>query len=113
MQDLPKLFEEQERVGVAIFNRTWSFSANKNSVADAAAKQRDGGPAESAATAEADFYAAGRARLRAAGFEVAEQAACCVQEISFISGPQVILRPSFAMIVEEVREKTASRANSA
>ena len=106
MQDLPKLFEQQERVGVAIFDRTWSFSANKNSVADAAAKQRDGGPAESAATAEADFYAAGRARLRAAGFEVAEQAPCCVQDISFVSGPQVILRPSFAMSVDEVREKT-------
>ena len=29
MQDLPKLFEQQERVGVAIFDRTWSFSANK------------------------------------------------------------------------------------
>jgi UDP-sugar pyrophosphorylase len=107
MQDLPKLFERQERVGVAIFDRTWSFSANKNSVADAAVKQRGGGPAESAATAEADFYAAGRARLRAAGFEVAEQAPCCVQDISFVSGPQVILRPSFAMSIHEVREKTA------
>lgn len=35
MQDLPKLFGADEKVGVTIFNRRWSFSANKNNITDA------------------------------------------------------------------------------
>ena len=105
MQDLPKLFRAEQRVGVAVFDRSWCFSANKNQVADAAAKQRSGGPAESAATAEADLYGAGRVRLRSAGMRVEEAEAVSVQEVSFIPGPRVVLCPSFAMRLSEVREK--------
>ena len=105
MQDLPKLFSPEQRVGVAVFDRSWCFSANKNRVADAAARQRGGGPAESAATAEADFYHAGRARLRSAGMVVEEADVVAVQGISFVPGPRVVLCPSFAMRLSEVREK--------
>ena len=105
MQDLPKLFSPEQRVGVAVFDRSWCFSANKNRVADAAAKQRGGGPAEAAATAEADFYHAGRARLRSAGMVVEEADVVAVQGISFVPGPRVVLCPSFAMRLSEVREK--------
>jgi UDP-sugar pyrophosphorylase len=110
MQDLPKLFTAEQRVGVAVFDRVWCFSANKNRVADAVAKQLAGGPAESAATAEADFYEAGRMRLRAAGMEVEDAAAVRVQGIEFVPGPRVLLRPSFAMRLSEVRERVQGGA---
>ena len=38
MQDLPKVFDENKRVGVAMFNQQWVFSPDKNNLADAAGK---------------------------------------------------------------------------
>ncbi len=105
MQDLPKLFGESEKVGVTIFDRFWSFSPNKNNVTDAAAKVASGGPADASATAENDFYAAGRARLEEAGMKVDEGAEIKILGVPFTSGPKVILRPSFAMTLEEGASK--------
>ncbi len=107
MQDLPKLFGPDEKVGVSIFDRVWSFSANKNNIVDAAAKHVAAGPPESGATAESDFYLAGRMRLEAAGatVEVAEQK--LIRGVPFTPGPKVLLRPSFAMTLAEVREKVS------
>ena len=105
MQDLPKLFGPDERVGVSIFDRRWSFSANKNNITDAAAKHEAGGPPEASATAESDFYLAGRMRLQAAGTKVEENEAELILGVPFINGPKVLLRPSFAMTLAEAREK--------
>jgi UDP-sugar pyrophosphorylase len=105
MQDLPKLFGPDEKVGVSIFDRRWSFSANKNNIADAAAKHEAGGPPESAATAESDFYLAGRMRLEATGSSVAPADEELILGVPFTNGPKVILRPSFAMTLAEAREK--------
>jgi len=105
MQDLPKLFGPDEKVGVSIFDRRWSFSANKNNMADAAARHAAAGPPESAATAESDFYFSGRMRLAAAGTEVEEAAEELILGVPFTPGPKVLLRPSFAMTLAEVREK--------
>ncbi|MEI6891246.1 MAG: UTP--glucose-1-phosphate uridylyltransferase [Pontiella sp.] len=105
MQDLPKLFGEAETVGVTIFSRMWSFSPNKNNVVDAAAKIASGGPADASATAESDFYAAGRARLNVAGMKVKEGAVIHLLGVPFTTGPKVILRPSFAMTLEEGKNK--------
>lgn len=105
MQDLPKLFGPNEKVGVSIFDRRWSFSANKNNLADAAEKHAAGGPSESATTAESDFYLGGRMRLLAAGATVEEAGEKLILNIPFTLGPKVLLRPSFAMTLAEVREK--------
>jgi len=105
MQDLPKLFSPDEKVGVSVFDRRWSFSANKNNIIDAAAKAAAGGPPESGASAESDFYLAGRMKLAAAGMEVSEAAEKRILDIPMTPGPRVILRPSFAMTLAEVREK--------
>ncbi len=105
MQDLPKLFGPNEKVGVSIFDRQWAFSANKNNIADAAAKHDSGGPPESSATAEADLYAAGRARLEAAGCEAAVEGEELILGVPFTKGAKVILRPNFAMSLAEGREK--------
>ncbi len=105
MQDLPKLFGPDEKVGVTIFDRKWAFSANKNNIKDAAAKHAAGGPPESGATAESDFYLAGRMKLAAAGMKVETAKEEVILGIPFTSGPRILLRPSFAMTLEEVRAK--------
>jgi len=105
MQDLPKLFGPDEKVGVTIFDRRWCFSANKNNIKDAAAKHAAGGPPESGATAESDFYLAGRMKLAAAGMNVETAKKELILGIPFTPGPRVLLRPSFAMTLAEVREK--------
>jgi UDP-sugar pyrophosphorylase len=105
MQDLPKLFTQGEKTGVTIFARAWCFSACKNNLEEAAAKVRNGGPPESASSAENDFYAAGRQKLRQAGVEVQEAEAVCIHGIPWVRGPRVILRPGVAQTLAEVRER--------
>ncbi|HEY5653817.1 MAG TPA: UTP--glucose-1-phosphate uridylyltransferase [Pontiella sp.] len=105
MQDLPKLFGPDEKVGVSVFAREWSFSANKNNIVDAAAKYEAGGPPESGATAENDFYMTGRTRLEQAGVKVEKAAEELILGVPFTLGPKVILRPSFVMTLAEGREK--------
>jgi UDP-sugar pyrophosphorylase len=105
MQDLPGLFGPDEKVGVTIFDRRWSFSANKNNLKDAAAKHAAGGPPESGATAESDFYLAGRMKLAAAGMKIKTAGETLLRNIPFTPGPRVLLCPSFAMTLAEVRQK--------
>ncbi|MBI9020853.1 MAG: UTP--glucose-1-phosphate uridylyltransferase [Verrucomicrobia bacterium] len=105
MQDLPKLFGPREKTGVSVFDRKWAFSANKNNIRDAAAKHAAGGPSESGATAESDFYHAGRIKLAAAGMDVETAEEKLILGIPFTPGPRVVLRPAFAMTLAEVREK--------
>jgi UDP-sugar pyrophosphorylase len=105
MQDLPKLFVSGEKVGVTVFDRTWCFSACKNALADAAAKVEAGGPPESASSAENDFYATGRRKLLMAGMRVTETPPEFIRRIPFVTGPRVILRPSFALTLADVKAR--------
>lgn len=105
MQDLPKNFTRGEKVGVTVFDRAWCFSACKNNLADAAAKAATGSPAESASSAENDFYAAGRIKLRQAGMTVQDGPVRTIAGIPVVDGPRVVLRPRFALTVADVRAK--------
>ena len=105
MQDLPKNFTSGEKVGVTVFDRTWCFSACKNNLTDAAQKVIQNGPPESASSAENDFYEAGRTKLRAAGMAVEDGPRQMLRGVPFTSGPRVILRPSFALTLADVRKK--------
>jgi UDP-sugar pyrophosphorylase len=105
MQDLPKFFTAGEKTGVTVFERVWCFSACKNNLADAALKVADGGPAESASSAENDFYLAGRMKLRAAGMIVEDAPIETLRGIPFTTGPRVLLRPSFALTLADVRAR--------
>ena len=105
MQDLPKSFVSGEKVGVTIFDRVWCFSACKNNLVDAAAKVASDGPPESASSAENDFYLAGRMKLRAAGMEVIDAPQVTLRGIPLTPGPRVILRPSFALTLADVRAR--------
>jgi UDP-sugar pyrophosphorylase len=63
------------------------------------------GPAESASSAENDFYLAGRMKLRAAGMEVIDAPQKNLRGIPLTPGPRVILRPSFALTLADVRAR--------
>lgn len=105
MQDLPKNFTSGETVGVTVFDRAWCFSACKNNLGDAALKVAAHGPAESASSAENDFYLAARMKLRAAGMTVEDGPSRSIRGIPFTLGPRVILRPSFALTLADVRRR--------
>lgn len=105
MQDLPKLFTSGEKVGVTIFDREWCFSACKNNLAEAADKVAKNGPPESASSAENDFYRAGRTKLEMAGMRVTAEPAQPIRGIPFVPGPRVILRPAFALTLDEVKRR--------
>jgi len=105
MQDLPKNFTSGEKVGVTVFDRVWCFSACKNNLVDAAQKVAQNGPPESASSAENDFYEAGRVKLRAAGMLVEDSPRQMLRGVPFTTGPRVILKPSFALTLADVREK--------
>jgi UDP-sugar pyrophosphorylase len=105
MQDLPKSFSSGEKVGVTVFDRVWCFSACKNNLAEADAKVSAGGPPESASSAESDFHLAGRMKLRAAGMEVLDAPVQTIHGVPITPGPRVILRPSFALTLADVRAR--------
>lgn len=105
MQDLPKLFCSGEKVGVTVFDRAWCFSACKNALTDAAEKAAAGGPPESASSAENDFYAAGRRKLAMAGVAISEAPTVDIRGIPLTPGPRVIIRPSFALTLADVRSR--------
>jgi UDP-sugar pyrophosphorylase len=102
---LPKNFTSGETVGVTVFDRAWCFSACKNNLGDAALKVAAHGPAESASSAENDFYLAARMKLRAAGMTVEDGPSRSIRGIPFTLGPRVILRPSFALTLADVRRR--------
>ncbi len=105
MQDLPKLLGPEHRVGVTVFDRRWSFSADKNNLKEARAKVEQNGPPESASTAEADFYAAGRKKCERAGMKLEKGEPILCQGIPFENGARVVLSPDFALTFREAREK--------
>lgn len=105
MQDLPKLFSPDQRVGVTVFDRRWSFSADKNNLAEARAKVEQKGPPESAATAESDFYAAGRKKAAHAGLRLEIGAPLSYQGIPFENGARVVFSPEFALTLRDVKGK--------
>jgi len=105
MQDLPKLFHSDEKTGVTVFDRVWCFSADKNNVRDAAKKFLSGGPPESAASAESDFYVSGRMKCTAAGIHAQTSVQELILGVPFIRGARIILRPSFALTRREVSDK--------
>jgi UDP-sugar pyrophosphorylase len=105
MQDLPKLFDSGQKVGVTVFDRQWCFSADKNNIVDAKAKHEAGGPPESAATAESDFYRAGRMRCACAGADISAADEQLIRGIPMTPGPRIIISPACALTLSEAQEK--------
>ncbi len=105
MQDLPRLLGPDQRVGVTIMDRTWTFSADKNALAQARAVAAAGRPPECAASAEADLYEAGRRKLALAGAVLPPPRTVERAGIPVRDGPRVLLSPRFALTLDDVVER--------
>jgi len=106
MQDYPKLLSSEAIVGYTQFERWTSFSAVKNNVSDAIAKQKSTGVAESGATGEADIYHANRRFLAGAGVEIdVDGKEQIYSGIKVQVGARVVLHPSFGNTQAEIASK--------
>jgi UDP-sugar pyrophosphorylase len=103
MQDFPKLLTPDVGVGFTAFERWFSFSPVKNSIAEAIASHEKGVYAASPGAGEAAVYEANARLLRLAGCNVASD----VMPSEFLGlplnlGPAIALTPNFALTVDEV-----------
>lgn len=108
MQDLPKLFDRDEKTGVTLFHREWCFSANKNDPTTAKDKFLLGLPPECAVSAENDFYESGRVKCELSGMSVGRSKVEKVLGIPICKGPKIVFSPRFAISLNEVQEKIKS-----
>lgn len=98
MQDYPKALSATDRVGFTIFQSWLVYSPCKNNIIDAAQKVAQGIPAQSASTAEHDYYAANARMLESIGINLSTTAQPdrIFQSIPVYNGPKVIWNDGFA-----------------
>jgi len=107
MQDFPTILNSKESklVGFTQAESSICFSPVKNTVADGVALQTKGTPAGTAATGEADQYAAQRIFLRSLGCQVTEADPCIYNGIRVVPGPAIVLKPDFMSCPGDLRTK--------
>jgi len=107
MQDFPMVLEKDEtkKVGYTQLSADLCFSPVKNSVADGVALQKSGIAPGTAATGEADQYAAARIMLRAIGIQLEDAEPVDYNGITVIPGPAIVLKPDFACCPAEYKMK--------
>merc|ERR1719273_2228168 len=106
MQDYPKCLGPDTPVGFTQCDRWTCFSAVKNNVKDAVAKFNKTGYAECASSGEADIYWAHRNTLKLAGADIdVDGVEKNIGDIRIKTGANVVLSPSFACTLGEVKQK--------
>lgn len=110
MQDFPTVLEaeEQKKVGYTQLAAELCFSPVKNSVADGIALQEKGIAAATAATGEADQYAATRIMMQSIGCKIEDAEPVEYNGIQVIPGPAIVLKPDFACCPAEFTIKFPS-----
>ncbi len=107
MQDFPTVLQgdETEKVGFTSLASELCFSPVKNATADGVALQAKGTHPGVAASGEADQSGAVARILRSIGCEVEEGSKVTFNGIEVSSGPDVVLKPSFAACATEFKKK--------
>jgi UDP-sugar pyrophosphorylase len=107
MQDFPTVLtgSDAKKVGFTSISSDLCFSPVKNATSDGVGLQAKGTSAGTAATGEADQYAAYRKMLRSIGCSVEEAAEETYAGITVVTGPAVVLEPSFVMCPGEYKAK--------
>jgi len=107
MQDFPTVLqgEETEKVGFTSLASELCFSPVKNATADGVALQSKGTHPGVAASGEADQSSAVARILRSIGCEVEEGSKVTFNGIEVTSGPDCVLKPSFAACATEFKKK--------
>ena len=110
MQDLPKLLNNGEKVGFTSYERWFCFSACKNNLNDACGKLKKNQTPESAFSVEQDVFIYNRKimeqiikKLEVVNTEPENEVVIDGCKIKF--GPKIIVYPSFAATVSELRDK--------
>jgi len=105
MQDYPRLLAATDKVGITQTERSLAYNPVKNNVADAAAKQKSTGAAESAASGEAALYAANRRYLRSANAGVPEDGSRNFAGIECPWGAKVSLSPEMGVTLADLQNR--------
>ena len=110
MQDVPKLIKNGETVGYTYFDRWFCFSACKNNLHDACEKLRRNETGESAFTVERDIFKCNErimkeiiGKLEIIKSEPDNEITIGGFNVKF--GPKIIIYPSFAPTLTELRDK--------
>ncbi|CAJ1441087.1 unnamed protein product [Effrenium voratum] len=102
MQDFPRLCRPEDKVGMTQLDRWIAKTSVKNNLADARKKQ----PPECAFSAETDIYACNTRLLQLAGdVEVETPSETTFLGITANLGAQIVLQPSFAISLEQLKSK--------
>ena len=110
MQDVPKLAKNREKIGYTYFDRWFCFSACKNNLKDACEKLRRNETGESAFTVERDIFSCNErlmkdiiGKLEIEKTEPENELVIGGYKVKF--GPKIIIYPSFAPTLTELRNK--------
>ena len=109
MQDLPKLLTDGEKVGFTSYPRWFCFSTCKNNLKDACAKLKKNLGPEAAFSVEQDIFILNAKMIESFGkLEVIQDEEPVQVEVEgcvFKFGPRIIIYPSFAASISELKEK--------
>ena len=110
MQDVPKLVKHNETIGNTCFDRWFCFSACKNNIHDACEKIRKLESGESAFTVEREIFKYNEIIMRdvIGKLEIIHnepENLVIIEDCKITFGPKIIIYPSFAASVSELRNK--------
>ena len=110
MQDYPKLLASGARIGFTQYDRWVCFSAVKNNLVDAAVKSQQGLPPQCAGTGEAEYYSTTCRLMQLLGVEVGPDSDTkSFAGITYNFYPKVVIKPSFACTLYELKERIRGR----
>jgi UDP-sugar pyrophosphorylase len=107
MQDYPRLLSSKGTVGFTTYETWYSFSPVKNNINDAAGLAKRGMPPCGASSGEYDFYNWTNVMLeKVAGVKIEKNPAPeDFGGINIAFGPKILLDPTFAITLQELRDK--------
>jgi UDP-sugar pyrophosphorylase len=110
MQDVPKLVKHNETVGNTYFDRWFCFSACKNNIHDSCERLRKKESGESAFTVERETFKYNEIIMKdiLGKLEIIKnelENAVMIEDCKITFGPKIIIYPSFAASVIELRDK--------
>lgn len=107
MQEYPKLLTAKGVVGFTTYDTWYSFSPVKNNIKDAAVLSAKNMPSFGGAQGEYDFYHWSNKILASIGGVniIEEKEAHDYQGIKLAFGPKILIDPTFAITLQEIRDK--------
>ncbi len=112
MQDFPKLFNNNESVGFTMYDRWFCFSTCKNNLKDGCDKLKKGGVPETAFSVEQDIFDTNLRLLKTVDKVNLIDGNSCVVDVAGMQvkfGPKIIIYPSFASTLGELRSKISDK----